>query len=185
MDDTLLKYCHFLAKKTRNSEEFTYRFVYVTNGKPDHEPLPFHEAFMIGGKFTWVLDMDQITAARVVSGRDQQSPEVEEEEEQQQGDQDDAWAEAAGAHQAGHPDWNQNVHGWGNWPHGEIHQHYQAPDHGHQYIPYEQFQALSDQVSNLGNTLYTVSTNVDDLAHNFTSFMNDFHYTPPPPEGDH
>ena len=114
MDDTFLKYCHFLAKKNRDSKEFTYRFVYVTNGEPDHEPLPFHEAFMIGGKFTWVLDMDQITAARVASGRDQPPPEMDEEEEQQQGNQDDAWAEAAGAHQAGHPAWNQNIHGWGN-----------------------------------------------------------------------
>ena len=67
----------------------------------------------------------------------------------------------------------------------DIPQHYQVLDHGHQYVPYEQFQALSDQVGNLGNTLYNVSSNVDTLAHNFTSFMNNFHYVPPPPrEGE-
>ena len=59
-----------------------------------------------------------------------------------------------------------------------IPQHYQASDHGNQYVPYEQFQALYDRFGDLGNTLHTVVTSVDHLAYNF---MNDFHYTPPPP----
>ena len=57
----------------------------MTNGEPDEESFPFSEAFMVGGKYTWVLDMDQITAARVAAGRGQVPPEAKEEE--QQGDE--------------------------------------------------------------------------------------------------
>ena len=89
MDENFLKYCRFIIKSNRNPKELVYRFVYVTNGEPDEEPLPFPEAFMIGGKYTWVLDMDQITAARLAAGRGQVPPETEEEEEQQDDEQHD------------------------------------------------------------------------------------------------
>jgi hypothetical protein len=71
----------------------------------------------------------------------------------------------------------------GDWQLHPIPPHYQAPDHGHQYAPYAQFEVLVHEVGNVRDTLQQVVTNVDVLSQNFSKFMTkfnpNFQYAPP------